>query len=192
MTQSVWSWEFGDMGELRRALEEYTSFQEGVKLRRYGHSGLRMATDELGRPIVDEHGHELMVPDPDPEIDPEKLAELEMCKARIRSEIDHSMEALRRQYPHLWGLIDVYYRHGLSLEPRGWLIPAIKYGIHQGRCPDGVRCPASPGDNREDLSECKRAHKQHCFWDRDTFERQLTCAVRALFRAHKVRSRRTA
>jgi hypothetical protein len=187
----VWSWIFAGPKEVRQALEEYTSFQDGTLCRHYGHDGLRVAVDELGREILDEDGREVLISDPEPPTNPAELAKLQMSKARIRSEIDASMEVLRRTFPHWYRLLDVYFRQGCSMEPRGWLVPAILLGVHKGRCPLDVRCPVSPGDNRPGRDECQRAAKKGCRWDRETFERQVTCAVARLYDAHKGRSGRT-
>ena len=174
--------------DLRRALEEYTAFQDGTLLRKYGHDGLKMAVDGQGNPILDAAGEPLLEPDFGHTGDPESAAEAEMHAAQRRSEIDACMDGLRRRYPHWWRLIDVYYRQGLSMEPRGWVVMAALLGVHKGKCPPLKRCPASPRDNRTDLDECERHRKNHCHWDRDTFERQVACAIRCLFDVHRVRS----
>lgn len=187
----VWSWYFPHPMDLRRALEEYTAFQEGTLLRKYGHDGFKVETDGQGNPRLDEAGNPVLVPeDPSKACDPEALAEAEMHAAQRRSEIDACMEDLRRRYPHWWRLLDVYYRRGLSMEPRGWVVMAALLGVHKGKCPPLKRCPASPGDNRIELGDCERHQKNHCHWDRDTFERQVVCAIRCLFDIHRVRSER--
>lgn len=187
----VWTWDFSSPAELREALEEYTAFQDGTVLRRYGHEGLRVAVDERGNPILGDDGQPVMLPDLEPSRNPEELARVEMNMARRRSEIDQSMEILRHRFPHWWRLIDLYYRQGYSTEPRGWLLPAVVMGCHKGKCPPLVRCPVSPGDNRRDLPECQRRQKNHCYWDHDTFMRQVALAVARLFDAHRDRSQRT-
>ena len=186
----VWSWYFPHPMDLRRALEEYTAFQDGTLLRKYGSDGFRVAVDGHGNPILGAAGEQILEADVAPRSDPESIAEAEMHAAQRRSEIDTCMEELRRRYPHWWRLIDVYYRQGLSMEPRGWVVMAALLGVHKGKCPPLKRCPASPGDNRTGLGECERHRKNHCHWDRDTFERQVACAIRCLFDVHRVRSER--
>jgi hypothetical protein len=184
---SVWSWSFASPHELRKALEEYTAFQDGTLLRRYGHEGYRVAVDDRGNIVRDEQGEPVLVTDPEPLRDPETLAQLEMCLARKRSEIDHCMEVLQRRFPHWWRLLDIYYRRGLSLEPRGWLEPAVRLGFHRGKCPPLMRCVVSPGDNRSDLEDCQRHQKHHCHWDRDTFMRSVSLAIARLYDVHRER-----
>ena len=190
----VWAWYFQHPMDLRRALEEYTAFQDGTLLRRYGIDGMKIKVDADGNPLLDAQGNPLLEPDPKSVDDRARLeaeahrAEAEMHAMQRRSEIDACMEDLRRRYPHWWRLIDVYYRQGLSMEPRGWVVMAALLGVHKGKCPPLKRCPASPRDNRTDLDECERHRKNHCHWDRDTFERQVACAIRCLFDVHRVRS----
>lgn len=161
VTDTKWRWDFSSPAELRRALEEYTALQEGAAIRKYGHDGVRVLVDEWGNDVLDEDGHPVLVVDPEPVRDPESGARTEFDKARIRSEIDACMERIRTRYPHWWWLLEVYYRQGRSLEPRGWIATAILLGVHKSRCPALMRCPVSPGDNRSGWDVCQRHDKYH-------------------------------
>jgi len=210
----VWFWTFNSSGELRRALEEYTAFQDGtVVLRCYcgdagegisvgyprpseideqelariaARYGLRLATDETGAVVHDADGYPVLEPDPEATAN-DRIAMAEMHAAQRRAEIDACMLKLMRVYPHMARLLDSYYRAGRSLEPRGWIEAARRFGLFQPKCPAHVRCPASPGDNRTDLAECRRAEKRRCHSARMMFEALLFCAVGRLFEVHKIR-----
>lgn len=216
-TSGVWCWEFSSPLDLKRALEEYTAFQEGAMVRRYGADakpeeisaigqvnveelarvasryGLRLSTDEAGAVVYGEDGHPRLEEDPEAEPrDPDCGAQAEMSKARIRAEIDACMDAIRRRYPHWWTLLEAYYRQGASLEPRGWVKVAELLGSHAGKCPPLKRCPASPGDQRMDLDECRRDLRHHCGRDRALFVALTATAIARLFDAHRGRFTPTA
>lgn len=165
---SVWHWTFNDVRELHRALEEYTSFLDGTLTRHYG---------------VDRGERE---PDPD----------VLTNAARRRSEIDRCMDILERECPFFWRLLDIHYRHGASLVPRGWTITASRLGLRRGTCPPLVRCVlacrnSEEEDHRFDLKACRAMTAQACNTNRDTFRTQLSLATKRLFRAHEVRQGRT-
>lgn len=215
MTSAVWCWSFNSPAELRHALEEYTAFQEGTLVHRYGvdaaadpdgpageinleelarvaaRYGLRLSTDESGAQRYADDGQPLIEDDPDAAPrEADSGAQAEMCAAQQRSEIDACMKLLRRVYPHMARLIDGYYREGQSLTPHGWIEAASDFGIHKVTCPPLTRCPVSPGDNRPDLPDCQRGEKRHCQSARMMFEALMWCAVGRLYDVHKVRSGR--
>ena len=80
------------------------------------------------------------------------------CAMRKRAEIDRCMERL--EYPHLWRLLDLYYRQGMSCENHGWCVVARRLGLR-----------GNPKSR----------------WDKDTFDHLVTLAIGRLFRVHEDR-----
>jgi hypothetical protein len=163
---AIWRWPFQNTAELRTALEEYSTFLDGTLTRFYG--------DPLTRG--------------EREIDPG----LEIDAARKRSEIDRCMETLEHLYPFYFRALDVHYRGGASMIPRGWTLTAARLGLRKAKCPPAVRCTMvsqknEPEDNRRELKSCRAMTALACLWDRDTLGVQLTEAVRRLFAVHEGR-----
>lgn len=133
-------WRPHSRAELERALEEYAVFQDGTKVRRYG------APEATGSAPGADYEHQW-----------ERVM-------RQNTEIDRRMERLlRREHrcyaPLCWRVLDLYYRHGLCYENRGWEIAAARIGLPHG--------------DRE--------------LDRRHFEKLVDIAVDQLWRAHSDR-----
>lgn len=162
--EPVFSWTFNSLRELRQGLEEYLSFLDGTVTTHYG----------------TEHGER----EPDPAV--------HMNAARRRSEIDACMEVLQASSPLLWRTLDVHYRRGASIQPRGWTVTAACIGLRRACCPSGVRCVLQAGSTEEeerrlDKPACRVAERLGCQQDRDDLQRQLTMAVRRLHGIHQQR-----
>lgn len=132
-----WSWRFAwrfrGEEEMRAGLEEYTAFLQSPGVGKYG--------ELLGAGESDGNVH--------------------TCAARKRAELDQCIEQLT--YPYFQRLLDLYYRHGLSCENRGWCLVAKRLGLR--------------GDPKSR-------------WDRDTLEGQLSLAIGRLWRVHENRYQR--
>ena len=167
-------WEFGSLAELARALGEYTALLDGTLVRRYGEE--RIVGGE-------------------PPPTPEEIAEYEDSVRRCRSTIDIAMEQMEPHYPTWHRVIDLYYRWGLSCEPRGWLLVMRRLGLRTRKCPPAVRCTipavAELEQGRLDLPKCRRMHDLCCAWDYDTFWVQVARSIEALWRAIEGRTRWT-
>lgn len=164
--EPVFSWTFNSLRELRQGLQEYLSFLDGTVTTHYGL----------------EHGER----DADPTV--------YMNAARRRSEIDACMESLQDTSPLLWRTLDVHYRRGASIQPRGWTVTAGCIGLRRATCPVGVRCVLRAGstdeeERRLDKPACRAAERLGCQQDRDDLQRQLTMATRRLHQIHQLRRR---
>ena len=207
-TRPVWAWYYATPREMQRALEEYTAFQGDHLVKQAepepvdntptgkvdprelakvaARYGLRLSTDEAGGYVYGDDGNPLLEVDPDAEPrDPDTLATQQLHAAQRRSEIDACMDALPPRLQYCRTLLDLYYRRGLNLEPRGWVLPYSKVAPQRTPCPPLRRCPASPGDNRTDWKDCR--HGDRCTRDRAAFEVLLALAIGCLFDAHRVR-----
>ncbi len=147
------------VNELRTCLEDYTA-HDGQGLP--GNGG-----DEVG--------------------DLQKLDRLGRLMAQNRL-IDLGMRRLLRSERLHWKVLNLYYRHGMWAERRGWLAPARVLGMPAPVCFPDVRCRI-PGDDRMHLSFCSRG--QECEMWKRRFEEHLDRAVESLFHAINERSERT-
>jgi len=100
-----WRWHFGSIDPLYDALEEYCAFADGATCTKYGD-------------IVDTGSA--------PTADYENTRERNM---RQNAEIDRRMVKLQVEAPTYHRLLDVYYRHGMCYEQRGWELAAKRAGI---------------------------------------------------------------
>lgn len=132
----VWSgWEFRDRHELLVALRQYTANLDGTKVRKYGDPDL-----EPMRPGGGASGGQ---------------GTYEHCLMQKRSTIDAGMYELEQHSGLLWLILDSYYRQGLSLHPRGWLVVAQAARIRQ-RIPCmglSVRCTV---DTRGEFTDARK------------------------------------
>jgi hypothetical protein len=152
-------WTFANPGALRHALEEYTALLNESLVQQYGEKDGGDETD----------------------------SSYERTIWRQRSAIDRGMDVLEETRPTWYRLIDMYYRHGLSADQKGWLIPMTRLGLRRAKCPPMMRCAIPRGEEYEDrrleLPKCRCMVDLHCQWDWDTFQGQLSRAIEALFRA---------
>ncbi len=104
-----WKWHFGSIEELVGALEEYCAFQDGTVCRRYGKK------DE---------------DDSAPGADPDGKRDRVM---RQNAEIDRRLIRLQLEAPTYFRLLNLFYRHALCYEHRGWELAAKRAGITTGK-----------------------------------------------------------
>jgi len=166
-------WTFPNAQELQQALAEYTALLDGLLVQRYG-----PRTERGEEPPT-----------------PQDVAEYERTVWRQRSTIDLAMEELEPKSPTWHRLIDMYYRHGLSMDPKGWLLPMTRLGYRTDKCPSLVRCSIPRGeeyeDNRLEMPKCRQMIANHCQWNWSTFQVQVTKATEALYLAIGDRAGRT-
>ena len=121
-----WRWEFTSEGEVRKCLEEYTTF------------GLAQGTPSVGGDLFD----------------PNQLDRETRVYAQNRS-IDLGMILLKRDDHKAWDLLHGYYRMGAWHDRRGWYLVARMLGWDvPAVCSGSVRCRVR-GDNRMDLLLCR-------------------------------------
>ena len=99
-TQSPWRWTFHSAEQLRRALEEYTEFQDNALVSRYGNMGGGDGDGKKQWRIM-----------------------------RQNAEIDRRMAVLEVWAPKVHKLLDLYFRRGLCAEADGWTIAAARVGL---------------------------------------------------------------
>lgn len=153
----LYPWEFLDIEELA---------EDGLV--QYRNIGEGVKVNRYGRMVGDE-----------------PAAEAYMCALRRQREVDICLalmpEVAQRR------LLDVYFRGELVNDHRGWRKAACLVrvqGVRPRQCPGAaVRCVVA--DNRLDLKTCPES--KHCQWEHDTFEVQVTCAIRSLWRVHRGR-----
>ncbi|MBN1461396.1 MAG: hypothetical protein JXA57_17850 [Armatimonadetes bacterium] len=164
-------WVFVSIGDLVRALREYTAMLDGTLVRRYGEERVQ-------------HG--------EPPPTPKEIEEYERAVLRQRHTIDIGMEHIEEVYPTWHRVINLYYRRALSCEPRGWVVVMARLGLRSRRCPGLVRCTipeiAELEQGRLELPKCTKMTEFSCRWDHDTWRRQLALATEKLFHAIEVRS----
>lgn len=170
-TDTIFQWDFNDVKDLKRGLQQYLDFLDGTVTTHYG-----LTRGER---------------DPDPRV--------HLDAARRRSEIDACMNVLQELNPFLWRVLDVHYRWGAGMQPRGWTITAACIGLRRATCPPGVRCvlpegPINEEDRRPDLPDCPGPEQLQrasvgwgCLQDREVLCEQLGIATRRLFLIHRAR-----
>jgi hypothetical protein len=104
--RDVWRWKFHSIGELQKALEEYTAMID------------LMLAPPLGKPLADDGG----------DVIPANMDTSYRIMAQNR-EIDRRMVRLGVQAPLYRRLLDLYYCRGLSCEAAGWQIAAKRCGL---------------------------------------------------------------